>query len=127
MSPPPVPPRSRLASEPPPRIISSSTRYKSVSWQRNKSDSCATLDGVGNLSPKGNHGNDDENECNNTNVLTVSLTGSMNSPLVRKSPQVTRSNTAILPAGSPDPARAGGKKKNLKKNWNQAQSGGCGC
>ena len=125
MSPPPVPPRSRLASEPPPRIISSSTRYKSVSWQRNKSDSCATLDGVGNLSSKGNHGNDDDNECNNTNVLTVSLTGSMNSPVVRKSPQVARSNTAILPAGSPDPGRAGGKKKNLKKNWNQ--SGGCGC
>jgi len=57
MSPPPVPPRSRLASEPAPRIMSSSTRYKSVSWQRNKSDSCTVLDGVGNLSPKGNYGN----------------------------------------------------------------------
>lgn len=56
LSPPPVPPRSRLASEPPPRITSSSTRYKSVSWQRNKSDSCTTLDG-GILSPKGNYGN----------------------------------------------------------------------
>ena len=120
MSPPPVPPRSRLASEPPPRIISSSTRYKSVSWQRNKSDSCATLDGIGNLSPKGNHGNNDNNECNNTNMVTVSLTGSMDSPLLRKS------KTAILPACSPDPGRAGGKKKNLKKNWNQTQSGGCG-
>jgi len=54
VSPPPVPPRSRLASEPPPRIVTSSTRYKSVSWRRNMSEGSTLLDGSSML-PKGNY------------------------------------------------------------------------
>ena len=56
---------------------------------------------------------------------SVSLTGSMESALVKKSPQVARSKTAIMATSSPDPGKTG-RKKPPRKTWSQAQSGGCG-
>lgn len=56
---------------------------------------------------------------------SVNLTGSMESALVKKSPQVARSKTAIMATNSPDPGKTG-KKKPPKKTWSQTQSGGRG-
>lgn len=44
---------------------------------------------------------------------------------MKKSPQVAHSKVAMMGSQSPDPGKAG-KKKGAKKNWTQAQSGGCG-
>ena len=49
----------------------------------------------------------------------------MESALVKKSPQVARSKTAIMATSSPDLGKVG-KKKLPKKSWTQTQSGGCG-
>ena len=105
--------------------MSSSTRYKSISWQRNKSDSCGTID-AGNLSPKGNHnsrhGNHNKYQMFLIVLFLVNLSSSMDSTMMTKRvSQTTRGKAAT----TPDPSRTG-KKKPVKKNWTQAQSGGCG-
>lgn len=50
--------------------------------------------------------------------------------MAKKSPQFGRRKTAATVATtqySPDLVGKTGKKKGLRKNWTQTQSGGCGC
>jgi len=52
----------------------------------------------------------------------VNLSSSMDSAMTKKSPQVARGKTTMVGPSSPDPGKTG-KKKPVKKNWTQTQSG----